>query len=282
MKREFCLGSEWLYYKIYTGVQTADLLLWEEFAPIIEQLKAQKVIEKWFFIRYNDPDSHLRLRFLVTKPKAIATIISSFHPVFEKLLVNHLVWKVQTDTYKRELERYGEATMVDSETLFGYHSELIVAYLKHKSNFEVAAQLLFGLFTIHHFLESFQLSMSEKHELMRRLQMNFKKEFNADAATNKGLDTQYRKREVEITALLLGKTDLPFEVLTPFIETKISEITLLSSNIKSQLEIPLFDFLSSHIHMMVNRQFTSRQRQYELLIYDHLYRFYKTQELRRY
>ncbi|SHM78977.1 thiopeptide-type bacteriocin biosynthesis protein [Flavobacterium xanthum] len=120
MKREFCLGSEWLYYKIYTGVKTADLLLLEEFAPIIEQLKARKVIEKWFFIRYNDPDSHLRIRFLVTKPEGIATIISSFHLVFEKLLVNHLVWKVQTDTYKRELERYGEATMVDSETLFGY------------------------------------------------------------------------------------------------------------------------------------------------------------------
>ncbi|WP_367276800.1 lantibiotic dehydratase C-terminal domain-containing protein [Flavobacterium sp.] len=47
------------------------------------------------------------------------------------------------------------------------------------------------------------------------------------------------------------------------------------------MEIPLFDFLSSHIHMMVNRQFTSRQRQYEFLIYDHLYRFYKTQVLKR-
>jgi thiopeptide-type bacteriocin biosynthesis protein len=280
MKRDFCIGSEWLYYKIYTGVKTADLLLWAEFAPIIEQLKAKKVIEKWFFIRYNDPDSHLRIRFLLTKPEAIATIISSFHPVFEKLLVNHLVWKVQTDTYKRELERYGKVTMVHSEALFGYHSELIVAYLKYKPNFEVATQLLFGLYIIHRFLQSFQLSIAEKHELMRRLQINFKKEFNADATTNKELDTQYRKREVEITALLLGKADLPFEVLTPFIETKISEIALLSSNIKIQLEIPLFDFLSSHIHMMVNRQFTSRQRQYELLIYDHLYRFYKTQEFK--
>ena len=282
MKREFCLGSEWLYYKIYTGVQTADLLLLEEFAPVIEQLKAQKLIEKWFFIRYNDTDSHLRLRFLVTQPEAIATIISAFHPVFEALLVSHLVWKVQTDTYQRELERYGESTMVDSETLFGYHSELIVGYLKHKPNFEVLTQLLFGLFTIHLFLESFQLSIAEKHELMRQLQLNFKKEFNAAAATNKELDKQYRKREVEITAVLLGKTDAPFGVLIPFIETKMAATALLISKIKIQLEIPLFDFLSSHIHMMVNRQFTSRQRQYELLIYDHLYRFYKTQELKRF
>lgn len=278
MKREFCIGSEWLYYKIYTGVQTADLLLMEEFAPIIEQLKAQKVIEKWFFIRYNDPDPHLRLRFLVTNPEAIGAIISTFYPVFESLLVNHLVWKIQTDTYKREFERYGEATMVNSESLFGYHSELIVAYLKYKPIFDVETQLLFGLFTIHRFLEGCQLSIAEKHELMRQLQLNFKKEFNAVAATNKDLDKQYRKREVEITAVLLGKTDSPFGALTPFLEFKITETALLISNIKTQLAIPIFDFISSHIHMMVNRQFTSRQRQYELLIYDHLYRFYKTQE----
>ena len=278
MKREFCLGSEWLYYKIYTGVQTADLLLWQEFAPIIEQLKAQRLIEKWFFIRYSDPDSHLRIRFLVTQPEAIATIISTFHPVFEKLLVNHLVWKVQTDTYKRELERYGEATMVASETLFGYHSELIVAYLKLKPNFEVVTELLFGLFTIHRFLESFQLSSAEKYELMRQLQLNFKREFNADAITNKELDKQYRKREAEITTVLLSKTASPFGVFTPFLESNLTQTSLLIPKIKMLIEIPLFDFLSSNIHMMVNRQFTSRQRQYELLIYDHLYRFYKTQE----
>ncbi|WP_394344896.1 hypothetical protein [Flavobacterium profundi] len=28
-------------------------------------------------------------------------------------------------------------------------------------------------------------------------------------------------------------------------------------------------------HMLLNRQFTSRQREYELIIYDHLYRYYK-------
>ncbi|WP_404827363.1 lantibiotic dehydratase C-terminal domain-containing protein [Flavobacterium frigoritolerans] len=42
------------------------------------------------------------------------------------------------------------------------------------------------------------------------------------------------------------------------------------------LSISLSSFLMSHIHMMVNRQYTSKQRMYELLIYDHLYRYYKT------
>ena len=47
--------------------------------------------------------------------------------------------------------------------------------------------------------------------------------------------------------------------------------------IKNQIQIPLNDFLSSHIHMMINRQYTSKQRMYELIIYDHLYRYDKTQ-----
>jgi len=45
-------------------------------------------------------------------------------------------------------------------------------------------------------------------------------------------------------------------------------------------ELSTKEEMLAHIDMMVNRQFTSRQRQYELLIYDHLYRFYKTQELK--
>jgi hypothetical protein len=47
-------------------------------------------------------------------------------------------------------------------------------------------------------------------------------------------------------------------------------------DLKKELQIPLSQFLSSHVHMMINRQYTSKQRKYELVIYDHLYRYYKT------
>ena len=50
---------------------------------------------------------------------------------------------------------------------------------------------------------------------------------------------------------------------------------------KHKIEIPINDFISSHIHMMVNRQYTSKQRMYELIISDHLYRYYKTNEHRK-
>ena len=69
MKRTFSLGSEWLYFKIYCGVKTADFILVDYLKETIEQLLAQQYISKWFFIRYNDPDAHLRLRFKIDNPE---------------------------------------------------------------------------------------------------------------------------------------------------------------------------------------------------------------------
>jgi hypothetical protein len=33
--------------------------------------------------------------------------------------------------------------------------------------------------------------------------------------------------------------------------------------------------------MMLNRQYSSKQRMYELLIYDHMFRFYKMKEYKQ-
>ena len=136
LKRNFCLGSEWIYFKIYTGVKTADIILTEHLHPIIKQLQQEKAIQKWFFIRYKDTDNHLRIRFLIAKNQNVSKIIDSFYPVFNDLIENNLISKIQTDTYNREIERYGETTMEDSESLFWYDSELVLAYLNLKPQFE--------------------------------------------------------------------------------------------------------------------------------------------------
>src|SRR5207302_1688840 len=56
-------GSDWLYVKLYTGTATADQLLRDVVAPVVEQALATGAAERWFFIRYGDPDWHLRVRF---------------------------------------------------------------------------------------------------------------------------------------------------------------------------------------------------------------------------
>ncbi|WP_392348660.1 lantibiotic dehydratase C-terminal domain-containing protein [uncultured Polaribacter sp.] len=51
-QRTFVIGDKWLYYKIYCGVKTADMLLLEVIKPLTEQLIEEKIIDKWFFIGY--------------------------------------------------------------------------------------------------------------------------------------------------------------------------------------------------------------------------------------
>src|SRR5207253_1369387 len=63
VRRTFTPGSDWLYAKLYTGSATADSLLLDVVAPLARELLAADAVDSWFFIRYADPDWHLRVRF---------------------------------------------------------------------------------------------------------------------------------------------------------------------------------------------------------------------------
>ncbi|WP_290833800.1 thiopeptide-type bacteriocin biosynthesis protein [Flavobacterium sp.] len=276
MKRSFSLGSEWLYYKIYTGVNTADYILTEKLNPVIESLLENKTISKWFFIRYNDPDDHIRIRFNCESVENVTEVIKKLYPIFDELIESDVIWKLQTDTYQREIERYGAGTIMESESIFYFDSEMILNYVALKQYFEKEeTQLLFSFLAIDSFLNSFHLTINDKLLLLDNLQESFKKEFNVDKQLKKEFDKNYRELSVEIDALLSKKVDNEFAELFEAIYEKQCKVNLLVPSIKSNIQIPLNSFLVSHIHMMINRQYQSKQRTYECLIYDHMYRYYK-------
>ncbi|MBF4494635.1 thiopeptide-type bacteriocin biosynthesis protein [Flavobacterium sp. MR2016-29] len=277
MQRDFSLGSQWLYYKIYTGVKTADTILLEKLEPIIAHLEQKKKIQKWFFIRYHDPKEHIRLRFLVDDTDNLAIIINSFQSVFKELMTENLVWKIQTDTYQREIERYGKETMYASEFLFWKDSKMILQYLSIKDSFsEKEMPLFFSFLAVDSFLNSFKLSSLEKLSLMSELQVAYKKEFEVDKVQKKQLDLKYRSLAPQIKQFLEGSIQNDFSEMYEVVNQKADKIRKTALEIRTKIEIPLNDFLASHVHMMINRQYTSKQRIYELVIYDHLYRYYKT------
>jgi thiopeptide-type bacteriocin biosynthesis protein len=279
MKRDFCIGSEWLYYKIYTGVKTADVVLLEKLYPVIQELKTENRIQKWFFIRYKDPDEHIRVRFYIENLENISIVISKLYPVLNILLQENTIWKIQTDTYQRELERYGEKTIEESETLFWQDSEMTLNYLSLKSSFiKNEMELIFSFLSIDRFLNSFSLSNIHKLALMDELQVSFKKEFDVDKTLKKEMDKNYRELSQEIQFFMSGKALDNYPKIYEMIQKKQNQINETIWLIKDKLPIPLSGFLMSHIHMMINRQYTSKQRMYELLIYDHLFRHYKSIE----
>ena len=62
-KRFFPVSSEWLYAKIYCGTKTAEQLLSNSLKTFTEELLTEKIIDKFFFVRYSDPLHHIRIRF---------------------------------------------------------------------------------------------------------------------------------------------------------------------------------------------------------------------------
>ncbi|WAC01060.1 lantibiotic dehydratase [Lacinutrix neustonica] len=63
-KASYSTGDEWLYYKFYCGERVGEKLLNQAIKPIVDELEANNLIDKWFFIRYADKDGH-HLRFRI-------------------------------------------------------------------------------------------------------------------------------------------------------------------------------------------------------------------------
>ncbi len=108
MKRKLVPGSEWLYLKIYTGVKTADLILEEAIQLLVEYFQEHNYISKWFFIRYNDPKPHLRVRFNLNNIDDYSKILEKINETLQEYIKSGEISSILIDTYNREIERYGK------------------------------------------------------------------------------------------------------------------------------------------------------------------------------
>jgi thiopeptide-type bacteriocin biosynthesis domain len=118
IKRFFPLGSEWVYLKIYCGVRYSEKLLNNEVKKIICILEREGILDKWFFIRYKDPENHIRLRIAGKCCTDSNAIVMTINDMLAPLLEQGLIAGLQFDVYKREIERYSRALMERSEDFF--------------------------------------------------------------------------------------------------------------------------------------------------------------------
>lgn len=283
--RNFSMGSEWLYYKIYSGIKSSDRILRDVIYPLTETLVADGLIDSWFFIRYSDPDIHTRIRFHFSDIENISTVIQRFELALLPFKKDAVVWKVQTDTYKRELERYGRSTMLISEKLFYYDSKKVVSFLNLiEGDLGEEYRWKFAFLSVDSLLNQYDLSLKSKMELMYDLKEGFGREFEMQKNLKIQLDKKYRELRPIITQLFF-----PSEPETDEIGQLVQLIKLQSVESKHEveqvqrilskglLELPFSDFLASHIHMLLNRLFSNKQRFHELLVYDFSWRTYRSE-----
>lgn len=275
MKRTFTPGTEWLYLKIYTGVKTADLILEEAIQPVAEYLQKNNEISRWFFIRYHDPKPHLRVRFCLNNIKNCSAVLSKINHELQEFTDSGEISNISIATYDREIERYGENTMKDAETLFHKNSEFTLQCL----HYDDEEKIIVSLFYIDEILNKLNLNVTEKFAWAKNFNDAFKQEFNADKNLNSQLDRKYRAFKPNFINFIQSDD---FADERKAIIHNIDECTSVLQNIvyyseNESREISLQSFFQSIFHMSINRLFASNQRLFEMVIYDYLLRYYKTE-----
>lgn len=100
-------GSDWLFAKLYCPEVFAQDLITSETAPFSRGAVAGGLADDWFFLRYADPDFHLRLRFR-GDPRVLRTQLASHLFTWGSgLLAAGMCTRLSLDTYEREVDRYG-------------------------------------------------------------------------------------------------------------------------------------------------------------------------------
>lgn len=278
VRRTFALGSEWTYVKIYCGAKWADKILADYLLPCIAELEELQLIKKWFFIRYADPKPHLRLRFLHNaEPSTIAFLVSRLHQALAGLQEQRVVRAIQYDTYQRELERYGAATMEFSETFFHHDSRAVAGFVNLlEGEAGERYRWLFAVRGVDQLLTDFGYSLPEKAALAEQCQQAFFQEFNGNADLTRRLNDKYREVSRPLASFLDPTYHEPelTEALALFDERSAALRPAYQQLLATTPPAAVRALLPSYLHMFMNRIFLANQRLHELVVYHYLVKHY--------
>jgi thiopeptide-type bacteriocin biosynthesis protein len=292
--RTFAPGSQWLYAKLYTGTATADRVLHEVVAPLVDESLSAGDAESWFFIRYADPRWHLRLRLRGDPERLVTRVLPRLHARTEALLADGRLAKIQLDTYEREVERYGgDRAMLLSEEIFRADSDAVLAILSGMSGDEAAdARWRLTFRGMHMILIDLGLDLPARLALMKRVRAGFAAEHNVSGPFEKQLGDKFRKERAALEHLLSAPSE-PVDGEEPTLlhpgfaalDARSQTIRRVASEIASLAKEGLLigdlpDLASSHLHMHANRLLRSEQRAQELVLYDFLLRLYDSESAR--
>jgi lantibiotic biosynthesis protein len=290
MPRTFPLGSEWLYAKLYTGTATADQILREVIDPLVMEVLSSGAADRWFFIRYGDPDWHVRLRFHGIPEQLHQKTLPAFEAAMAPLLHDGRIWRVQLDTYEREVERYGGPEgIVLAEQIFHADSEATLEIIENLDGSDAGLDERWRLVLrgIDMLLDDFGFDAGTKLAVLRKARTVFARELRVDSDLKAAMGDKFRKERKDLEALLAPGHDEEstlssgFEILrhrSTRVVPVVAELKICAQ--AGQLTMPLTEVAPSYIHMHANRLLRSAHRAHELVLYDFLARLYDGQVAR--
>nr|WP_197486563.1 lantibiotic dehydratase [Mucilaginibacter sp. L294] len=246
------IGSDWLYFEIYCHATRADRLLTEKISNYLESNKGY--IVKWFFIRYNEGGSHLRLRLHLYQNDTLPILMSGLSETLAKEIISGIVSDVRIRNYRKETERYGISGMEAVENHFHKDSTYVLRILAMQ--LDVLAKYRLCLDLLIRVRSSAVFDDQSFLKLINHFSNAFIKEHQFGVTEYKALNEQYRSFQ-----------QLPF-LNSITLHTDLN--SLAASMIQTLQQCPELhrgNLLADLLHMHVNRLFSNNQRLHESVIY---------------
>jgi len=291
VQRQFAPGSEWLYLNFYCGTAVADELLRELVRPVTSALLASGAVDRWFFIRYGDPDWHLRLRLHGDPRRLVGEALPLIERAAAERLASGRITRWTVDTYDREVERYGGPAGIElAENVFYHDSEAALALVEaYRGDAGLEARGRLALAGIDRLLDDLGFALEGKLRIMRQARDGMAAEFRADAGLTPQLSQKFRAERKGLEELLRSDAagdDDPLTAGKAILAERSRRLTavmesLAEAETRGELTLSREELAPAFIHMFANRVLRSAQRAQELVLYDFLTRLYESQAARR-
>lgn len=250
-------GSEWLFVKLYCATTFEEDLIAYPIRTFAEEALCSELAEEWFFIRYNDPDRHIRLRFRGEPEQLTSRLLPKLCTWATELMTENFCLRFVFDTYDREVERYGGLAGTQlAESIFAADSRS-VSNLLHLIQERVLKldRIALGVLSVDNLLASLGLTEAARFEWLRQ-----------NVTSRNEVGQEYRKQKPLLRSLLQDPQHLMSEsggeAVAQVFATQCTALAPVASRLAElaewgELSQKLDTLYSSFIHMHCNRLFGS-------------------------
>ncbi|NUS89665.1 MAG: lantibiotic dehydratase [Streptomyces sp.] len=110
-------GEDWLFLKLYAEPAAHDALLTGHLPQWLSEV--EKDVDRWFFLRYRDPEPHLRLRFHGDPDVLNGRVLPVLSRHIRAAIGSGALRTMALDVYRPETDRYGgDSSQEAAERLF--------------------------------------------------------------------------------------------------------------------------------------------------------------------
>jgi len=262
-------AGEWFTFNVYSGVNLLDHLLRKIYGGV-DHLLSTGTLKSFFFVRYRDPDFHLRLRFRLNHPKDLGAVTGFLFDSFKPYLLENIIWKTTITGYTREMLRYGILNIELVEDIFAKSSLMTLKNMgKPRDRWGLGVIYLNVVFDLMDF------RIRERAFFCNRAKKSFFDEFNFDKQVKSVLRTKFSAYYDQIDRTVQDRGSFPacLDFKNTLSESFEKLKGLLILHHSSEVDL----VLTSVVHMEFNRIFVDAGREKEAIIYYMMDRYYTKQ-----